>query len=82
MARVLGLEGGAEAAVGAVVLQGVLGGLRVTMLKDEIGIFHACLAQAFFGLLVFIALATSRFWSEARSREFPAPAAPTARSGP
>ncbi len=50
-------------ALGAVILQGVLGGLRVTMLKDEIGIFHACLAQAFFGLLVFIALVTSRSWS-------------------
>jgi cytochrome c oxidase assembly protein subunit 15 len=43
-------------------LQGVLGGLRVTMLKDEIGIFHACLAQAFFGLIVIIALVTSRSW--------------------
>src|ERR1051325_4141021 len=32
----------------AVVLQGVLGGLRVTMLKDQIGIFHAALAQSFF----------------------------------
>jgi cytochrome c oxidase assembly protein subunit 15 len=49
-------------ALGLVILQGVLGGLRVTMLKDEIGIFHACLAQAFFGLLVVIALVTSRFW--------------------
>jgi cytochrome c oxidase assembly protein subunit 15 len=49
-------------AIGAVILQGVLGGLRVTMLKDEIGIFHACLAQAFLALLVFIALATSEFW--------------------
>jgi cytochrome c oxidase assembly protein subunit 15 len=49
-------------ALAGVILQGVLGGLRVTMLKDEIGIFHACLAQAFFGLLVFIALVTSRFW--------------------
>jgi cytochrome c oxidase assembly protein subunit 15 len=55
--RMLGL-----AAAGAVILQGVLGGLRVTMLKDEIGIFHACLAQAFFGLIVIIALVTSRFW--------------------
>jgi len=45
-----------------VVLQGVLGGLRVTMLKDEIGIFHACLAQAFLGLLVVIALVTTDFW--------------------
>jgi heme a synthase len=49
-------------AVGAVILQGVLGGLRVTMLKDQIGIFHACLAQAFFALIVIIALVTSRSW--------------------
>jgi cytochrome c oxidase assembly protein subunit 15 len=48
--------------LGAVVVQGVLGGLRVTLLKDEIGIFHACLAQAFLGLLVVIALATSPWW--------------------
>ena len=48
--------------LGAVILQGVLGGLRVTLLKDQIGIFHACLAQAFFGLLVIIALATSPLW--------------------
>jgi cytochrome c oxidase assembly protein subunit 15 len=50
------------AAVAAVILQGILGGLRVTMLRDQIGIFHACLAQAFLGLLVFIALITSPFW--------------------
>ena len=50
------------ASLGAVVLQGVLGGLRVTLLKDQIGIFHACLAQAFFGLLVIIALANSSLW--------------------
>ncbi len=54
------------AALGAVIMQGVLGGLRVTMLKDEIGIFHACLAQAFLGLLVFIAVALSRRWAEWR----------------
>jgi cytochrome c oxidase assembly protein subunit 15 len=50
------------AALGLVILQGVLGGLRVTMLKDEIGIFHACLAQLFFGLLIVITLATSSLW--------------------
>jgi len=55
--RILGV-----AAVGAVILQGILGGLRVTMLKDEIGIFHACLAQAFFGLVVIIALVISPSW--------------------
>ncbi len=59
------------AALGAVILQGVLGGLRVTMLKDEIGIFHACLAQAFFGLLVFIAIATTRFWRNAACQPLP-----------
>jgi cytochrome c oxidase assembly protein subunit 15 len=50
------------AALGAVILQGVLGGLRVTLLKDEIGIFHACLAQAFLGMLMIITLATSKLW--------------------
>ncbi len=59
-------------ALGAVILQGILGGLRVTMLKDEIGIFHACLAQAFFGLLVFLGLTTSSFWNQLRMRRMPA----------
>lgn len=49
-------------AIGAVIVQGILGGLRVTMLKDQIGIFHACLAQAFLGLIVFIAVITTNFW--------------------
>src|SRR2546428_8796843 len=49
-------------ALGGVILQGILGGLRVTMMKDEIGVFHACIAQAFLGLLVVIALVTTNFW--------------------
>jgi cytochrome c oxidase assembly protein subunit 15 len=49
-------------AVAGVILQGILGGLRVTMLKDEIGIFHACLAQAFLGLIVLVAIVTANFW--------------------
>jgi heme a synthase len=49
-------------AVAGVILQGVLGGLRVTMLKDQIGIFHACLAQAFLGLTVLIAIVTTNSW--------------------
>ena len=56
-------------ALGSVILQGVLGGLRVTMLKDEIGIFHALLAQAFLGLLVFIAIVQSRRWIDATPRQ-------------
>lgn len=47
-------------AVGTVIVQGVLGGLRVTLIKDELGIFHGMLAQAFISLLVVIAVATSR----------------------
>jgi cytochrome c oxidase assembly protein subunit 15 len=50
------------AALGMVILQGVLGGLRVTLMKDQIGIFHACVAQAFFAMLVLIALALSPVW--------------------
>ncbi|MBI3417712.1 MAG: COX15/CtaA family protein [Verrucomicrobia bacterium] len=45
-----------------VVLQGILGGLRVTLYKDEIGIFHATLAQMFFTLLCSLALFTSAGW--------------------
>jgi len=67
-------------AVVGVILQGILGGLRVTMMKDQIGIFHACVAQAFLGLLVFIALVTTKFWSSlangSRTVEGRAPAMP------
>jgi heme a synthase len=55
-------------AVVGVILQGILGGLRVTMMKDQIGIFHACVAQAFLGLLVFIALATTKYWRSIADR--------------
>jgi len=43
----------------AILLQGVLGGLRVILLKDAIGIFHATLAQSFFVLVTLIALFSS-----------------------
>jgi cytochrome c oxidase assembly protein subunit 15 len=57
-------------AVVGVILQGILGGLRVTMMKDQIGIFHACVAQAFLGLLVFIALVTTKFWRSLETQHF------------
>ena len=50
----------AVAAVVAVITQGVLGGLRVTLYKDQIGIFHAALAQSFLGLLLVITAVTGR----------------------
>ena len=40
-------------AFAAVVVQGVLGGLRVVFFDDAIGIFHATLAQLFFVLTLF-----------------------------
>ena len=45
--------------VGAVIVQGVLGGLRVVLLKDTLAIVHGCLAQAFFAMAVAAALLTS-----------------------
>ncbi len=46
----------------AVVTQGILGGLRVTQLKDQLGIFHATLAQLFLLLMCAIALFQTDFW--------------------
>ncbi len=54
-------------AVVLVIAQGVLGGLRVTAMKDEIGIFHATLAQLFFILICAVALFTSAWWRRAQS---------------
>jgi heme a synthase len=47
-----------------VVAQGILGGLRVTMKMDSLGIFHGVIAQSFFVLVCAIALFTSRFWQK------------------
>ena len=46
-------------AAGAVVAQGILGGLRVVLVRDTLAILHGCLAQAFFALLVAVVLLTS-----------------------
>jgi cytochrome c oxidase assembly protein subunit 15 len=45
-----------------VALEGTLGGLRVVLKEDQIGIFHACLAQALFIAVSLMALFTSRWW--------------------
>jgi heme a synthase len=47
------------AAVIAVIAQGVVGGLRVVLLTDGLAMVHGPLAQAFFALVVSIALITS-----------------------
>ena len=52
----------------AVVLQGVLGGLRVVLFKDQLGIFHATLAQLFFALSCALALFTSAWWERTSAK--------------
>src|SRR5437763_4202568 len=55
----------AYAVLGAVIFQGVLGGLRVVLVKLDLAIVHACVAQAFFCLATLVAIVTSRWWRSA-----------------
>jgi cytochrome c oxidase assembly protein subunit 15 len=66
------------AALIAVVVQAVLGGLRVVELNAGFGLFHACLAQAFLALVALIALVTSGWWT--RLSQAAGPAAASASS--
>jgi cytochrome c oxidase assembly protein subunit 15 len=58
----------AVAVLGAVILQGVLGGLRVVMVNLDLAVIHACFAQAFFCLAALYSMMTSRWWIEPDSR--------------
>jgi cytochrome c oxidase assembly protein subunit 15 len=52
-------------ALGAVILQGVLGGMTVRyLLPKPVSIAHACLAQLFFSTTVAIAMFTSPSWRQ------------------
>ena len=46
-------------AVAVVLVQGLLGGLRVVLQQDALAMFHGSLAQAFFALLAAVALLTA-----------------------
>jgi len=50
------------------VAQGILGGLRVTRLNAQLGIFHGMLAQLFFLLVSAIALFHTKFWNNLPAR--------------
>ncbi|HTA58498.1 MAG TPA: COX15/CtaA family protein [Candidatus Baltobacteraceae bacterium] len=55
------------AAVGGVILQGILGGLTVLkLLHYRFPVMHACLAQIMFVTLVSIAVVTSHWWVSER----------------
>jgi cytochrome c oxidase assembly protein subunit 15 len=49
-------------AVVLVSLQGLIGGLRVVLLRETLALVHGCVAQLFFALLVGIAVVTGRGW--------------------
>jgi cytochrome c oxidase assembly protein subunit 15 len=51
------------AALLLVILQGVIGGLRVVLLEHTLAIVHAAFAQAFFALTVSLAIFTSAEWN-------------------
>src|SRR6266536_996405 len=51
------------AALLLVILQGVIGGLRVVLLESTLAIVHAAFAQAFFALTVSLAIFTSAEWN-------------------
>ena len=69
MKQTTGLRWFGIVALSAVILQGVLGGLRVTEMKDEIGVFHATLAQLFLVFLSLIALFSSKWWRQVSDSE-------------
>lgn len=52
----------AVAALGAVIFQGLLGGLRVVFVELKLAVVHACFAQAFLCIAVLLAVTTSRWW--------------------
>jgi cytochrome c oxidase assembly protein subunit 15 len=52
-----------------VQLQGLLGGLRVALYLDWLGVPHGAIAQAFLILIAAIALFTSRWWLAAETKK-------------
>jgi cytochrome c oxidase assembly protein subunit 15 len=56
------MKGLGVAALAAVIVQGLLGGLRVTQNSTLLAAFHGCFGQAFFGLMVALCVMTGRGW--------------------
>jgi heme a synthase len=54
-----------------VLLEGTIGGLRVVLSEDQLGILHGALAQLLFVSVSLIALFTSRWWLESRAEFTP-----------
>jgi cytochrome c oxidase assembly protein subunit 15 len=56
-----------------VVAQGVLGGLRVTLKMDGLGVLHGVVGQTFFVLMCTIAFFTSGIWQKISGRKLSVP---------
>src|SRR5262249_34126755 len=52
----------ATGVLGMVIVQGVLGGLRVVLVKLDVAIVHACSARAVLVLVALLGVVTSRSW--------------------
>ena len=50
-------------ALAGVILQGVMGGLRVTRISTSLAMVHGCFGQAFFAFLACLTAWTSRTWA-------------------
>jgi cytochrome c oxidase assembly protein subunit 15 len=55
----------AVAALAGVILQGVLGGIRVLLNQETYAMIHGCVGPAFFALTAALAVVTSRSWQQA-----------------
>lgn len=60
--RILGFS-----ALALVIVQGILGGVRVTENSVTLAMVHACTAQIFFALLIAMTLFTTETWMRVRS---------------
>ncbi len=59
------------ATLALVIVQGVMGGLRVTELSMSLAVLHGITGQLFFCMTVLIAAATGRWWLNARKQPKP-----------
>jgi cytochrome c oxidase assembly protein subunit 15 len=64
-----------------VILQGIIGGLRVVLLESVLAMVHAALAQLFFALTVSLAIFTSREWDRGSSEPVNTPSVPLLQRG-
>lgn len=55
----------------AVIVQGTLGGLRVSEVSLTLAIIHGVFAQAFFAMCIVMIVVTSRWWNASRTLALP-----------